>query len=277
MRKLWRTPSAREPGVTVGRLTTKDGEPARVGERAYDKETRRLAQMGLPQQTMMNEPAPVEPATQLTLFAADTHASPLAWPGTEKARKMTATSGRKCIGSWTRSGPLGFVEKMLLGTSRWASTRCFLTWKPAATPARRLLFRLVPSMPRTDESDCGLWPTPMAQEAKHGTVTDWEMATDHAATENSLRVHVAKKLWQTPVSDDAVERTKGKINSRGEPKLSAEVKLWPTPTGQDAANNGGPSQYQRNSLPLNAEVGGSLNPTWVEWLMGFPEKWTEVD
>lgn len=29
---------------------------------------------------------------------------------------------------------------------------------------------------------------------------------------------------------------------------------WPTPTVQDAANNGGPSQHERNSLPLNALV-----------------------
>lgn len=35
--------------------------------------------------------------------------------------------------------------------------------------------------------------------------------------------------WQTPVADDAVNRIKGKINSRGEPKLSAQV-LWRTPT-----------------------------------------------
>lgn len=25
------------------------------------------------------------------------------------------------------------------------------------------------------------------------------------------------------------------------------------------------------------EVGGKLNPTWVEWLMGFPLGWTDVD
>lgn len=36
-------------------------------------------------------------------------------------------------------------------------------------------------------------------------------------------------LWQTPVADDAVSRVNGKINSRVEPKLSAEVKMWPTP------------------------------------------------
>lgn len=39
-------------------------------------------------------------------------------------------------------------------------------------------------------------------------------------------------LWQTPVADDAANRTKGKFNSRGEPKLSAQV-LMPTPTTQD--------------------------------------------
>jgi hypothetical protein len=44
-------------------------------------------------------------------------------------------------------------------------------------------------------------------------------------------------LWQTPVADDAVDRTKGKFNSRGEPKLSAQAiqnhSLWPTPTTRD--------------------------------------------
>lgn len=32
------------------------------------------------------------------------------------------------------------------------------------------------------------------------------------------------------------------------------LKLLPTPTTQDAANNGGPSQFRRNTLPLNARV-----------------------
>jgi hypothetical protein len=55
-----------------------------------------------------------------------------------------------------------------------------------------------------------------------------------------------------------------------------ELGLWPTPTTQDAANNGGPSQASRHSPPLNSLVGGPLNPTWVEWLMGFPLGWTDL-
>jgi hypothetical protein len=50
---LLHTPSAQEPGVNPDRLVTKEGGPAKVGERAYDKKTGRLAQVGLPQQIKM--------------------------------------------------------------------------------------------------------------------------------------------------------------------------------------------------------------------------------
>jgi hypothetical protein len=47
---LWRTPSAQESGITIGRLQTKDGQPPSLGERMYDKVTGRNAQYGLSQQ-----------------------------------------------------------------------------------------------------------------------------------------------------------------------------------------------------------------------------------
>ena len=45
----------------------------------------------------------------------------------------------------------------------------------------------------------------------------------------------------------------------GGPALRDLAYLLPTPTVQDGANTGGPSQYERNSLPLNAVV--KLLPT----------------
>jgi len=57
--------------------------------------------------------------------------------------------------------------------------------------------------------------------------------------------------------------------------LEAMIK-WSTPTAQDSKNNGAKSQMERNSLPLSAQVGGSLNPTWVEWLMGWPIGHTDL-
>ena len=80
------------------------------------------------------------------------------------------------------------------------------------------------------------------------------------------------KMWATPAAADSVGTTGG-----GQGKsLITDVKMWPTPTAQDAKNNGGPSQHNRNTKPLNAEVGGSLNPQWVEWLMGYPSGWTDL-
>lgn len=104
-------------------------------------------------------------------------------------------------------------------------------------------------------------------------------------------------LWQTPVADDAVNRVKGKWNSRGEPKLSAQVLVtWPTPVAQPA--NGTPARFlerKREWVAKGSTMGitlsdlqlaavasergmegrGQLNPDWVEWLMGWPIGWTD--
>lgn len=122
--------------------------------------------------------------------------------------------------------------------------------------------------------------------------------------------------WQTPVADDAVERVKGKFNSRGEPKLSAQV-LLPTPAATSYGSNRGGAAgrtgkerhslesmarkdlwpapaargwrcgkasdeiYNARSRPLNERMersdGGALSPLWVEWLMGFPLGWTALE
>lgn len=34
---------------------------------------------------------------------------------------------------------------------------------------------------------------------------------------------------------------------------------------------------ERNSRPLSEQVGGHLNPPWVEWLMGWPIGWTDLE
>ena len=55
------------------------------------------------------------------------------------------------------------------------------------------------------------------------------------------------------------------------------VNLYPTPLVTDSKNNGGPGSQKRHSPQLNAIVGGKLNPQWVEWLMGWPIGWTDLE
>lgn len=211
---------------------------------------------------------------QLTLFAADTHASLSPRPGSDEARKMTATSGRNLVGSWLNSGPLGSLERMLLGTSAWASTVCFLTWKDRATPAGRLLFQLAPSVPRTDEIGAGLWPTAVA--SAQGKIP---------------------AMWPTPRAADHKGATSpaaaGKSVARGYgpnlPEMAAAVhgRMWPTPGAGDNRDRGNLSTpaikrraekgKQLNLSMVVSDQSGSLNPEWVEWLMGFPADWTNLE
>lgn len=89
----------------------------------------------------------------------------------------------------------------------------------------------------------------------------------------------ASGFWQTPVADDAIERTLGKWNSRGEPKLSAQVKLAPTPCARDYRGIGR-SRLDRTGSKAGENlphmVGGLLNPEWTEWLMGYPIGYTAL-
>jgi hypothetical protein len=51
---------------------------------------------------------------------------------------------------------------------------------------------------------------------------------------------------------------------------------WPTPTAADA--RGGPGSSGRlGGQNLRTAAGGSLAPEFVEWMMGFPLGWTEVE
>lgn len=105
---------------------------------------------------------------QLTLFPAASRANPSPKPDSAEARAMTATSGRRCLELSTSCGLLGSLERMLLTSSIWRSTMCFLTWKVKATPHGRLWFQLAASALRTKDTDLQSWPTPTAGRSGAG-------------------------------------------------------------------------------------------------------------
>lgn len=116
------------------------------------------------------------------------------------------------------------------------------------------------------------------------TLPSWGMTLDGVLWEPPTSGRpisvIAYGLWQTPVADDAANRADGKWNSRGEPKLSAQVKLWPTPTVCGNYNKPGASPTSgmglSSAVNLEGRESGQLNPTWVEWLMGWPLEWTAL-
>ncbi len=57
-----------------------------------------------------------------------------------------------------------------------------------------------------------------------------------------------------------------------------ESGLLPTPTARDSRTLKGAKRGPNavGSEPLVIKVGGTLNPPWVEWLMGWPSGWTAL-
>tara|TARA_Y100001937_G_scaffold60064_1_gene82361 strand:- start:131 stop:721 length:591 start_codon:yes stop_codon:yes gene_type:complete len=97
------------------------------------------------------------------------------------------------------------------------------------------------------------------------------------------------RMWPTPdvrgfTNQGALEMLSQKLNSNQEfdgmthrAGRKKKSKMWPTPTARDYKDNGSsPAELARNSVTLATHAGGSLNPQWVEWLMGYPEGWTDL-
>lgn len=216
---------------------------------------------------------------------ADFLASLSALPGTEEARQMTVRSGRRCSALLQRHDPLGCLAKTFLELSRWNSTTCFLNWKESATPQGRLLFRLVPSMPGTDETESGssdAWfLTPSANEDAAGTPN----GKMQKMLENSVAV---RGLMPTPNTMDYLPpnpdlERKGQRKGRTSYSNLRDRVQFATPQGRDYRTGEAhrwerPEDYSRNLNDQIAteNVGGSLSPDWVEWLMGYPVGWTNL-
>ena len=145
------------------------------------------------------------------------------------------------------------------------------------------------SVRHTEGSDSGYWPTPTVGVTEGGEQSDRVEKTKSGGyilrkknkPDNTFGAKLSdavlfeeKKMWPTPAAFDAVQmkldetpehwkEQRDKHKKKGQNKhfpLTVAVKMRPTPTVQDSP-----------------QVTGTLNPTWVEWLMGWPIGWTACD
>jgi len=127
----------------------------------------------------------------------------------------------------------------------------------------------------TNETESGLWPTPCTNGINGGS--------------NSRKAAKKRGMWPTPRSCSAMAATITPESAWQEnrfPNLETVVgrRMWPTPqANEDAAGtpNGNMQKMLGNHPDIRGTTpeewaGGTLNPTWVEWLMGWPLKWTDL-
>jgi hypothetical protein len=67
----------------------------------------------------------------------------------------------------------------------------------------------------------------------------------------------------------------GGSNSRKALKKRKEA-IWPTPTTPSGGGNAGGSGAHKNAIKNGTYIPSSINPNLYEWLMGWPQGWTDL-
>ena len=200
----------------------------------------------------------------LTSFLADFPAKTS--PRLEKAQE-SKESGQECGSRWPES-----FAKWDQDSSSWKTPPCLLaedstefsgTWpRWGMMRAGECSVQLMPGL-RTSATGFGFWRSPTAREPG----VSWErLETRTGETVGSMCRHYDKHT--------------GRMAQIG---LTQQVKarMWPTPTAHNAKEQDCPAEATRHTPTLCHQARGGdktqprhLNPTWVEWLMGWPLGWT---
>lgn len=238
------------------------------------------------------------------------HASPFPLPAGERARRTAVTSGLTCSVPFTRSGPVGLLVRTLVASSRWYSPARRLTWdvsplcserislytvsgrntssRPSAVilsvkdiPSSRCLFRLVPSVPRTEGTVYGLLPTPIASDFKVRGPGSQQKGLPEIIRELLLPTPTATEIhhwqrverWKRQGRTSMHETEDGEKNPNGLTDFLDFHGLLPSlehigRKGKNPQQGGFPDSFAQTGRSFQ------LNPLFVAEMMGFPTSWT---
>ena len=125
-------------------------------------------------------------------------------------------------------------------------------WKTKVTSGKRLLYRLVLSAHRIDAKDFGLLPTPLASEAQKMQRICYPSPSDPNGRSLTQRIG---KLLATPTASQAIKPIRN----------------------YDRSKRHGHATSEQIAIISPGSIGQKLNPQFLEWMMGYPITWSEIE
>ena len=225
---------------------------------------------------------------QLTLYPGDSPASPFPWLESKKAKGTTVTYGLRCCELSESCARIALSVRTYLESSRLPPGRWSRIWSKLGITSSCSILKLRLSELGTDgpgysSSESQMWPMPTEGQCGMTAVTSGR--PPEKSTHLGAQVLIRSGLWPTPRANEGKDRLQHVSPSRmkdpGKCNLTQAVamdQMFATPCARDY-RTGQRKRYENKARAnnLNDQIAGQLNPTWVEWLMGFPIGWTDLD
>jgi len=237
----------------------------------------------------------------------DSLANPSAWQGPCEEKTTTETFGliqRESLAKYDPELSSWRTHQDCFGCTEPLSSVTLAAWGMTVGGG---LYPLAPQVPPISGSDGGVWPTPRSSnvsESPESGKARMDLRRSEGRRDGGVRnLESEVKMWPTPcttqrpsegsmrlmrqrVLDGSISEAEGAGMLNGKSPLEAHARLprWPTPQSRDWKNADG-KRFPDPERPsdLNDAVDfmeasqGRLNPSWVEFVMGWPVGWTSLD
>jgi len=279
-----------EPSVQL------NGNPTQLAYLPPDKMTAfsRLSRFGMTFALLTADRGAELLTLYLAAFPAKTSAAQARGPGSTESAQVSGEKWQGSLARYDRNSRLWKTHQYsLLG----GLTEFSETWPRWGLMRNGELFPQQTLVPPTGETESGLLPTPLASLGTNG-------GPNQRDSSGRPGLQMAAMMWPTPTcgmashsqlsAESSQRELIRSLRDRGGPStlaIAVQAK-WPTPTTSEAKSdtlniqnriNKGKQIMLYHAVRMNPtpeketpQAGGSLNPMWVEWLMGWPLGWSDL-
>lgn len=204
---------------------------------------------------------------QLTLFPADSPASPSPWLESKRAKGMIDTSGRRCFELSESCARVALSVRTFLESSRLPPGRWSRIWSVLAITSSCLILRLRLSERGTDDQgysspDSQMWPTPttvgctIASEKRINLIADGKttFASNQGGAWRLIQSAGARACADERLVDNAMRSGCAGIARRKQSQELADGRCWAAEPDVGRVAHGIPARVDRLKCLGNAVV-----------------------